>query len=223
VLVRVEVKDQSNPVDVTAAKAIYKGLTIEGESPKDLPRVDLLSGYSEAVVEEANNRMDEVFAQRPIADLILRHDQELGVDVSYLEHGAVTRGGWGAPDPGHSAYETLFFDDKGEPLEGSKGTYTATTGNPPVDAFWSVTAYDTDRGGFLHPNDSDRYHINNTTAIKNDDNTITFLFKTDCAAADRNCLEVPAGRFDLVVRYYLPHQVIIAGNWTFPEIELEGG
>jgi len=33
---------------------------------------------------------------------------------------------------------------------------------------WSVTVYDTTTGRF-HPNDDDCYHINNTTAVKNED------------------------------------------------------
>jgi len=69
-------------------------------------------------------------------------------------------------------------------------------------------------------NDEDRYHINDTTAVKNDDGTVTFTFKQDCRASDVNCLEVPAGRFDVTARYYLPHQPIIEGTWKLPGIEL---
>jgi hypothetical protein len=94
------------------------------------------------------------------------------------------------------------------------------TAPPPVDAFWSVTVYDTERGGHLHPNDRDRYHINNTTAVKNADRTVTFTFKQVCLATDTNCLDVPAGRFDVTVRYYLPRRDIVSGTWRFPKIEL---
>ncbi len=31
-----------------------------------------------------------------------------------------------------------------------------------------------------------------------------------------NCLEVPAGEFDLVTRYYLSEEEIIRGEWKFP-------
>lgn len=95
-----------------------------------------------------------------------------------------------------------------------------TTTEPPVDTFWSITVYDAERGGFLHPNAHDKYHINNTTAIKNEDGTVTFLFKTNCEEGDLNCLEVPAGQFDLVTRYYLHHEEIRSGEWTFPKLEL---
>ncbi len=106
---------------------------------------------------------------------------------------------------------------------GNKGKYTVTTEEPLVDAFWSVTVYDTGRGGFPHPNDDDRYPINNTAAIRNDDGTVTFTFKQDCESPDLNCLEIPEGRFDVVARYYLPHDEIIAGEWTLPKIEPQAG
>ncbi|MFV1968099.1 MAG: DUF1214 domain-containing protein [Pirellulaceae bacterium] len=106
-------------------------------------------------------------------------------------------------------------------MMGSNGTYTITTEEPLVDAFWSITAYDTGRGGFFHPNDDDRYHINNTSAVKNDDGTFTFTFKQKCEEGDLNCLEVPAGRFDYVVRYYLPEEPIRNGKWRMAKAVLQ--
>lgn len=89
-----------------------------------------------------------------------------------------------------------------------------------MNAFWSLTVYDSDRGGFLHPNKYDRYHINNTLAVANDDGSFTFQFKTDCAEEDINCLEVPAGHFDIAARYYLPSDAIRSGDWQLPPLEL---
>jgi hypothetical protein len=76
------------------------------------------------------------------------------------------------------------------------------------------------RTGRKHPNKDDRYHFNGTTAVKNADGAVTFRFKRACAASDTNCLEVPAGRFDVVARYYLPRKEIVSGAWRFPKIEL---
>ncbi len=221
VIVRVEVRDKNNPEDVAAAKAVFQGITIVGDQPSEFPQLDLLSGYPADVADEANRRMDEAMGRVPFTDTIVGPGQEPGRDVPYLNHSAGTKGGWGGPDPSHSAYESIFFDKNGDELMGSKGTYTVTTEEPSVDAFWSITVYDTDRGGFLHPNDDDRYHINNTAAVRNDDGTVTFTFKQNCEASDLNCLEVPAGRFDLATRYYLPHEEIITGEWTLPKIKLQ--
>jgi hypothetical protein len=221
VVARIEVKDKEDPQDVAAAKAVYEGMTITANRQvSGFPQLDLLSEYPAEVAAEADRRMDEAFATTPFPQLVLRHGAELGVDVSYVSHAAATKHAWGAPDPSHSSYESLFFDVDGEEMLGSKGTYTATTGEPPVGAFWSVTVYDTDRGGFLHPNEDDRHHINNTTAVRSSDGTVTLVFKENCGASDSNCLQVPASRFDVAIRYYLPHEEIITGDWTFPGIRL---
>ncbi len=105
-------------------------------------------------------------------------------------------------------------------MNGANGPYTITTEEPTVAAFWSLTVYDTERGGFLHPNEDDRYHINNTTAAKNADGTVTFTFKQQCDEEDLNCLAVPAGPFDVTARYYLPSEEIISGSWTLPRPKL---
>jgi hypothetical protein len=163
--------------------------------------------------------MDSVFANVPFFKLAPSPEQVPG-EVSYLRLAAGTKGAWGAPVAAHSTYQMMFFDNNNEILNGSKGTYSITTKEPEVDAFWSVTVYDTERGGFFHPNKDDRYHINNTSAVRNDDGTITFLFKTQCQPGDVNCLEVPAGNFDLAVRYYLPSEELRNGEWKMPNPQL---
>lgn len=220
VIARVEVRDKDDPEDVAAARAIFEGMKIAGCSPDRFPQLDLLSAFPADVVAEANRRMDQVFQTVPFSQTVAGPGKEPGRDVSYLYHSAGTKGGWGGPDPMHSAYEAIFFDNAGNTMRGASGTYTVTTAPPPVDAFWSVTVYDTERGGHLHPNNRDRYHINNTTAVKNADGTVTFTFKQVCRAIDTNCLDVPAGRFDVTVRYYLPRKEIVSGTWRFPKIEL---
>ncbi|MFC2085640.1 DUF1214 domain-containing protein [Bacteroidota bacterium] len=221
VIVRVEVKDKDNAEDVAAAEAIFRGITIEGPVVSNVPHLDLLSGFDKDVEDEAIRRLDEAFASLAFTETVLGPGQEPGKHVPYFSHAAGTKGGWGGPVPSHSAYEMIFTDNVGETLDAAKGIYTITTDEPQVDAFWSITVYDTERGGFLHPNEDDRYHINNTGAVKNEDGTITFTFSQSCGKSDLNCLEVPAGTFDLAARYYLPHEEIISGAWTLPRPELQ--
>jgi hypothetical protein len=220
VIVRVEVRNKNDPADVAAAKAVYNGITIQGARAGALRRLDLLSAFPSDVAAEANRRMDEVFGTVPFSRLVVGPGKEAGRDVPYLHHAAGTKGGWGGPDPTHSSYEAIFFDKDGNELEGRKGTYAVTTAVPPVDGFWSITVYDTQRGGRLHPNAANRYHFNGTTAVKNGDGTVTFVFKRACDAADGNCLEVPSGRFDVTARYFLPQEQIVTGAWRLPKIEL---
>jgi hypothetical protein len=221
VIVRIEVKDKDDAQDVAAATKVYKSLTSSGEQPTEYPVVDVLSQFSEEVTAEAEKRITEKFMSSEIPDIVLNFDQELGKDVSYLAHAAAAKGVWGGPDSNHSMYDTLFNDVNGEQLDSQRGTYTVTTEVPDVNGFWSVTAYDTDRGGFLHPNKDDRYHFNQATALENSDGTYTFIFKQECQTTDINCLEVPKGHFDIVARYYLPGEKIINREWIFPNLELQ--
>ena len=222
VFVRIEVRDKNDIEDVAAAKIVYDGIKIRGGSrPREFPqRLDLLSAFSADVVAEANRRMDEVFATVPFGETVVGPGKQPGRDVPYLYHAASSKSGWGGPDPSHSAYEAILFDRDGHAMKGSNGTYSVTTTIPPVDAFWSVTVYETESGGRLHPNRDDRYHYNGTTASKNGDGTVTFTFKARCETADKNCLEVPLDRFDVTVRYFLPRQEILSGAWRFPKVSL---
>ena len=215
VIVRIEVKDKNDPADLDDALAVFDGITIEGPVISQFPVVDVLSGFDKQVVQEANKRMQEAKKTVPYREMIAAPGQEPGKDVSYLNFSTGTREGWGGPATSHSAYESMYTDDTGAPLEGSAGGYVLLTEEPPVNAFWSVTVYDTTTGR-LHPNDADRYHINNTTAIRDESGTFTFHFKLSCKETDLNCLEVPAGPFDVVARYYLPEPEIIKGEWTMP-------
>ncbi|MCW8846586.1 MAG: DUF1214 domain-containing protein [Gammaproteobacteria bacterium] len=215
VVTRIEVKDKNDAADLAGAQAVFDGITIEGPTIGEMPVVDLLSGFDEQVVQEAHRRMGELAGVVPFSKMIVGPGQEPGKDVPYLYHSAGTKEGWGGPSTSHSAYEAIFTDESGETLEGAKGEYLLVTEAPPVNAFWSVTVYDSTTGR-LHPNDDDRYHINNTTAVKNEDGTYTFGFKLKCQQGDVNCLVVPAGPFDVTARYYLPEPEIMSGEWTMP-------
>jgi hypothetical protein len=220
VIARVEVRDKNDAEDVAAAKAIFNGMKINGVQSEEFPRLNLLSEFPADVVAEANRRMDAVFATVPFSKTVVGPGKEPGRDVPYLYHSAGTKGGWGGADLRHSAFEAILFDKAGHEMHGLYGAYTVTTEAPPVDAFWSVTVYDTERGGYLHANRNDRYHINNAKAVRNEDGTVTFTFKRECGTTDTNCLDVPAGRFDVTIRYYLPRTEIVSGAWRFPGIEL---
>jgi hypothetical protein len=215
VIVRVEVKDKNDAADVEVAQKIYKGLEIEGPEITKLPVVDLLSSFDDKVVKRANEMIDSVYKSVPFYKLVPTPEQ-IPDETPYLYLAAGSKHAWGAPVAGHSTYQMIHHDANNEILRGENGTYTLTTEEPTVGAFWSVTVYDTDRGGFLHPNKDDLYHINNTSAGRNEDGTITFLFKTQCEEGDINCLEVPAGNFDLTVRYYLPDEQLQKGQWQMP-------
>lgn len=221
VLVRVEVKDPGDAQDVAKAEAVYRGIEISGPEIEAIEPLDLLSEFDPEVAEAAEAQMEETLRTTPVKDMVAGPG-DVPDKVSYLELATLSKHGWGGPVSSHSAYEIILADANGDPMIGADGPYKLTTEEPPVGAFWSVTVYESSTGRLFN-NPADRYHINNTMAVKNDDGTVTFLFKTECTDSDVNCLYVPASAFDITARYYLPDEAIQAGEWTMPRPEKAGG
>ena len=80
---------------------------------------------------EANRRMDETKVAVPYREMIVAPGQEHPRDIPYLYHTTGTKEGWGGPATSHSAYESMYTDQSGETLDGSKGEYVQTREAPP--------------------------------------------------------------------------------------------
>jgi len=126
-------------------------------------------------------------------------------------------------------YPVARVDAAGDRLDGGAAyRITFPAGElPPVDAFWSLTVYGEDM--FLVENPTDRYAIGDRTPglTKNDDGSLTLVLAHDEAVADAaagegepvNWLPVPAGRFVLMLRLYLPRDSVLDGSYEYPPIE----
>ncbi|QYG95163.1 DUF1254 domain-containing protein [Iamia sp. SCSIO 61187] len=136
----------------------------------------------------------------------------------------VARIGWGANVPEEAVYPVAQVDADGAPLDGSRD-YTITFPAdrlPPLDdlGFWSLSAYGPDM--FFAPHPSNRYTVGDRTPglVRGEDGSLTIhLSHDEPSAADggtANWLPVPAGRFVLMLRLYLPAEPILDGTWTPP-------
>ena len=96
--------------------------------------------------------------------------------------------------------------------------YRLTVRDVPVDGFWSISVYNAQ--GYFEPNPFDAYAINNLTAKKNDDGSVTVHFGT-CDGALDNCLPIMPG-WNYTVRLYRPRPEILHGTWTFPQAQPAG-
>lgn len=94
------------------------------------------------------------------------------------------------------------------------GEYELTVGDVPVDGFWSITLYNAE--GFLVPNATGAYSLNNITSDRNDDGTITVRFGGDPSRP--NTLPIMEG-WNYLLRLYRPRPEILNGSWSFPSIE----
>ncbi|WEK52606.1 MAG: DUF1254 domain-containing protein [Candidatus Kaistia colombiensis] len=93
--------------------------------------------------------------------------------------------------------------------------YKLDVGPVPVDGFWSISLYN-DKG-YFQQNPYNAYSLNNITAKKSDDGTISVQFG-GCDGKIANCLPTMPG-WNYMVRLYRPQPEILNGTWTFPEAE----
>jgi len=90
--------------------------------------------------------------------------------------------------------------------------HTLTVDDVPVDGFWSVTVYNSD--WYLAENEYDAYSVNNVTAARNDDGSVTIHFGGD--PDQPNFLYTPP-EWTYLIRLYQPHEEILDGGYQFPE------
>ena len=126
-------------------------------------------------------------------------------DVDPVRHLVGTAAGWGGLPDAEATYTAVF---PGLPV----GEYEITVGDVPVDGFWSISVYNAE--GFFEPNDLGRYSVNDITAARNEDGTVTVRLG-GCGAGVENCIPLPEG-WNYLVRLYRPRPEVLDGSWQFP-------
>lgn len=126
--------------------------------------------------------------------------------------------------PEESIYPIGRVDAAGRPLDGSQRYRIrfAPGRLPPVDAFWSITAYDDD--GFMIPNAAERYSVGDRTAglVSDADGGLTIELSATAPPQNAavNWLPVASGKpFYLMMRLYRPKDAVLNGQWIPPAIE----
>ena len=148
----------------------------------------------------------------------------------YVLRAAAAANGIFGNDAAEALYPLTRVDGEGQPLDGSKASYTLTfpAGQlPPVNAFWSVTMYD-GKTQLLVANPIDRYLVNSPMLpglTKDADGGVTLYIQkdrpTDPAQA-ANWLPAPDGPIYLVMRLYWPKDAALDGSWTPPAVQRAG-
>ncbi|MGW2233490.1 DUF1254 domain-containing protein [Streptomyces sp. NPDC001759] len=129
-------------------------------------------------------------------------------------------------DPEEAVYLAAFTDGAGETLTTGRYELRFEAGTlPPVDAFWSLTAYDEDRN--LIPNPIDRYSVGDRTRglVRDDDGGLTLYLQPDSPGSDResNWLPTPQqGIWYVALRMYLPRPEVVDARWHCPPINRVG-
>jgi len=207
-----------------AAAGIGHGLPFDVASLDPDVREALARGVASArarMAEEAEQIGEEINGWRvmsPFGDRSFYGDD-------YMKRAAASMIGWGGNDQIEAHYPMARTDVDGNPLDGS-GTYQMMLETPPpVNAFWSVTMYDTSydgTAGYMVENPIDRYLINSTTeGLVLDDGRLTITMQRDeptDPAKRANWLPTPEGRFYLALRMYWPKPEALDGTWNPPPV-----
>lgn len=129
-----------------------------------------------------------------------------------------------ANDPAEAVYLVNFDDASGTKLS-PKGRYRLRFGAgdlPPVDAFWSITAY-TEHDMNLIPNPAGRYSVGDRTpGLKREPDgglTIYLQPKSPGSAREANWLPTSAEHpWFVILRVYRPRSPVVQARWRCPGI-----
>jgi hypothetical protein len=144
----------------------------------------------------------------------------------YLKRAIVALVGLGANQPADAIYPLNVTDADGRPVDGSNKyvLHFSKEQLPPVDAFWSLTMYDSQ--GFQGANSLNRFAIGDRDDLKyNDDGSLDLYIQHESPGMDKesNWLPAPTGPLGLTLRLYAPKAQALDGRWVPPPVKLTEG
>jgi hypothetical protein len=139
----------------------------------------------------------------------------------YLKRAMVAQLGLGANLPEDAIYPLNLADASGRALDGANKyvLHLEKAEVPPVDAFWSITLYDSD--GFQVENALNRFAVSSWMPFRyNADGSLDLYFQNETPGADKetNWLPAPKGPFNLTMRMYAPKSQALTGKWSPPPV-----
>ena len=191
--------DPADNDDVAAVNALQDAFAVDAASSRSFEPPD----YDAGSLDATRNALLE------LARGLRGFDHAFGAkgEVDPIRHLLGTAAGWGGLPDREASYIGV------EPRL-PVGEYSLTVRDVPVDGFWSISVYNAD--GYFEPNDRDAYSVNNLTAARNDDGSVTVHFGGDDDRPNR--IPIMEG-WNYTVRLYRPRPEILDGSWTFPAIE----
>ncbi|GAA1103788.1 DUF1254 domain-containing protein [Nocardioides dubius] len=216
-------RHNGHPVQEEALLARFRALGIGAREPLDPEKWS--TSVNEAVA------LGHADARRLIAAAVTARGAPAGnsgwrtlssgaYGYNYLHRAATNYVGLGGTTREESGPYTALVDGQGEPLDGNAGPYRLRFTPPPVDAFWSVTAYDRESRGLV-ANPIERYAVNTLTegVRPTPDGSLTLHLGQAPGPEGSVWLPVPEAPFYLVLRAYLGHQQVVDGTWVPSPVE----
>jgi hypothetical protein len=193
--------DPNDPKDIEQVHALQDSIKVEQASPGkfEVPNWDQ---ESQKKVREALLVLSTTLPDSK--NMFGRKDQ---VDPVRFLIGAAF--GWG----GNPEKEAKYLNVTPAKNDGKTVHKLTVKGDVPVDGFWSISLYNAE--GYFQANDQNAYSVNNLTAKKDADGSVTVQFG-GCDGKATNCLPIMPG-WNYLVRLYRPRKEILDGTWKFPE------
>jgi hypothetical protein len=192
--------DPANPQDVEEVHRLQDAITVDQTAPGrfEVPNWDQdgLKKIHDALLVLATTVPDTkgMFGARN--------------EVDPVRHLIGTAMGWG----GNPEKDATYLNVTPSKNDG-KTVYKLNVKNVPVDGFWSISVYNAE--GYFQQNEYNAYWLNNVTAAKGADGSVTVQFG-GCDGKIPNCLPITQG-WNYIVRLYRRGAEILNGTWKFPE------
>ena len=192
--------DPANPKDLEAIHNLQDAIKVEQESPGKFE----VAKWDSASQKKVRDALLVLGATLPDSKRMFGTKDA----VDPVRHLIGTAMVWG----GNPEKDAIYLNVTPSKNDG-KTVYRLTVKDVPVDAFWSISVYNAE--GYFQPNKENAYTLNNMTAKKNEDGSITVQFGGGDGKTP-NCLPITPG-WNYIVRLYRPRKEILDGTWKFPE------
>jgi hypothetical protein len=196
--------DPNDPADLKQVHTLQDAIKVDqpgGPGKFEVPNWDMVSRKKVRdvllVLNESLTDTRRMFGQRD--------------EVDPVRHLIGTAMGFG----GNSEKDALYLPVTPQKNDGKTAYKLTVPGDVPVDGFWSISLYNAD-GRFVK-NNRDAYTLNNITAKKDANGSVTVQFGGRYEKSP-NCLPITAG-WNYLVRLYRPRKTILDGTWKFPEAQ----
>jgi hypothetical protein len=191
--------DAGDPADVKAASALQDMIEVRQKSPGNFTIPD----WDEATLKKLRDAINVLAATKTSTKGMFGDKSQ----VVPIDHLLGTAFGWGGNPESAAVYDNVVPEKN----DGQTPYILSIPKEVPVEGFWSITIYNAE--GFMQKNSLNAYAVNNVTAKKNPDDTVTVHFGGDPSKS--NYLPITPG-WNYIVRMYRPKQAVIDGAWTFP-------
>jgi len=118
-------------------------------------------------------------------------------------------------------YLIAIKDKDGEAFDGGKTYRLTVPANPPIEQYWSATAYDRETHALIRNMARASRSSQISEMAKNPDGSIDVYFGPKAPdGKDNNWVPTdPARKFEVMVRLYAPTKALFQKSWVLPDIE----